>query len=253
MTTYYTSDHHIGHKTVARQRWDRFHTIVSSDLPGLVGRIWEPPDDDHAVVWHNTMLAENWDRVVSPTDTVWVLGDLSLSGTKNIENALEWVSQRPGYKKFVVGNHDGCHPGIERQQSGKWFRRYSEAFDIVVPFARIKVNGSVTLLSHFPYQGGGDHTFEERYTQWRLPDMGEWLLHGHTHSSEKVQCQWRRRDLAICTSSETLCTVPSHRDKMIHIGVDSWDFTPVSQEEIIKIMESHDPRRQEVLPGQPGQ
>ena len=38
------------------------------------------------------------------------------------------------------------------------------------------------MVSHFPYSG--DHSEESRYDQWRLPDFGVPIIHGHTHSSE---------------------------------------------------------------------
>ena len=47
-----------------------------------------------------------------------------------------------------------------------------------------------------------------------MPDNdGLWLLHGHTHQKDKV------------------------RDKQIHVGVDSWDGYPVSQDTISKIIQ----------------
>jgi len=63
---------------------------------------------------------------VTKNDTVFVLGDLSLQGTRAITEALGWMSSRNGRKVFVVGNHDGCHPGIERKEAGKWMRRYMD-------------------------------------------------------------------------------------------------------------------------------
>jgi calcineurin-like phosphoesterase family protein len=183
-----------------------------------------PLPDDY-VGWHDNMLAENWDITINPTDIVWVQGDLSLQGTRAIENALEWMAARPGTKYFIWGNHDGGHPGIERKESRKWFHRYTDVFDFVAPFARIRINGEVVHLSHFPYQGGGDHTIEERFTQWRLPYLGDWLLHGHTHSREKY---W--------DGSPEQYPGAKHQ---IHIGVDAWGYTPAPQDEVAKLMEEH--------------
>lgn len=177
-TVWHTSDLHVGHRMVA-------------ELRGF--------DDP---VEHDAALADNWDAIVDKRDSVWILGDLCLQGTGVTNRALQWVSERPGTKHFVAGNHDSCHPAIDRN-GYKWMRRYMEVFDSVQTMARRKIAGQNVLMSHFPYQGSGDHTFEERFTQYRLPDMGEYLLHGHIHSTEKV------------------------RGKMIHVGVDAHDLKPV--------------------------
>lgn len=161
--------------------------------------------------WHDEVLAANWDGVVGKNDVVWVLGDLCLSGTAVTNNALDWVKSRPGRKHLISGNHDNCFPGTNRDFA-KWMPRYLEVFETVQPFARKKIAGKNVLMSHFPYSG--DHTVTERFTQWRLPDMGEWLLHGHTHTAEKI------------------------RGKMIHVGVDAHNFTPVSMEKIFRMVSS---------------
>lgn len=54
----------------------------------------------------------------------------------------------------------------------------------------------------------GDHTSEERYTQWRLPNLGAPLIHGHVHA------EWRTRD------------------RMLNVGVDHWP-TPVPQNVVL--------------------
>lgn len=63
-----------------------------------------------------------------------------------------------------------------------------------------------------------DHTATPRYEQWRLPDMGTPLLHGHTHSAEKV--------------STSALTAPQ-----IHVGVDAWGLRPVALKEIVELLE----------------
>jgi calcineurin-like phosphoesterase family protein len=234
MTVWHTSDLHIGHRRVAEDRWYRSHSGYYTMTPAL-------PED--YVGWHDEMLAQNWDKTVQPGDKVYVQGDLTLQGKNAIEKGLAWIAERRAATRpeniiFIPGNHDGCHTGIERSTSFKWFKRYMEYFDMVTPYARIRINGEVVHLSHFPYQGGGDHTATERYTQYRLPYLGDWLLHGHTHSTERY---W----------AGDLITYPGAKHQ-IHIGVDSNDYTPVSHEEIAIIMEAHrEPPGQAVLSGEP--
>jgi calcineurin-like phosphoesterase family protein len=210
MAVFATSDGHIGHRTIAVMRWHSTHPEVGQA---------SDPIPERAVQWHDYMLAEKWDSVVKPDDIVYYLGDLSMDGKANAENALEWIKARPGIKRLVPGNHDPIMPGVNRD-AGKWMARYLEAFEWVFPYYRYKVAGTNVLMSHFPYQGGGDHTAVERFGQYRLPFLGEWLLHGHTHSDQKA---WASEEYS-----------GSHRQ--IHVGVDAWDYTPVPIEEIARII-----------------
>jgi calcineurin-like phosphoesterase family protein len=182
--TFYISDLHLQHRRVA-------------DLRGF-------GEDVDA---HDAKLAKQWDRYVGGNDTVWVLGDLTIS---KLDYSLGWIADRPGTKILIAGNHDACHPmhrGWRKQQ-----RRYEEVFDLVMPFGAIRLEGHTVQVSHFPRLA--DHTDVPRYPEWRFPPSNLWLIHGHTHSSERV-------DLAA---------------REIHVGVDAWGMTPVTQGEIAKII-----------------
>lgn len=179
-TTWFTSDLHIGHERVAQHRG--FETTEAHD--------------DH--------LAWEWDRRVTKRDLVYVLGDLCLSRP---DEAIAWVADRPGTKVLIAGNHDACHP-MHRGWRGNT-KRYDSAFEVVATQAVVRVDRRRVMLSHFPYHK--DHTDVPRYLEWRPVDTGLWLLHGHTHSSER----W--------TS-----------EREIHVGVDAWNYGPVSLAEISK-------------------
>lgn len=148
---FYTSDLHIGHARV-------------SELRGF-----ETTDA------HDAAVAAQWDRQLSPDDTVWILGDISINGS---QKALDWVAARPGHKVLVAGNHDPVHPS--NRKAIKLLPHWHNYFDAIVPFARRKLNGHDFLLQHFPYWP--NDRGEPRYEQYRLPDLGLPLLHGHTHS-----------------------------------------------------------------------
>lgn len=169
-----TSDLHLGHAKVLEER-----------------EPWAGAD-------HDGFLAENWDAQVKQDDVVWVLGDISSGKTPDQWSALQWFSSRPGRKRLVLGNHDGPHPA--HRDAHRWFKYYSVVFELVTSSARIRVPGGNALLSHFPYVG--DHTTEDRYSQWRLRDEGLPIIHGHTHS------QWVR--------------APWVHPRQLHVGVDCW-------------------------------
>lgn len=178
----YGSDTHIGH-------------LYMSRLRGFAG-----------VEEHDEAIIDNWNRVVGPRDTVILAGDAMLGDRRA---GVAKFQRMHGRKILITGNHDDCWPG----HSNSWQKTllYREAFDIIQQFARLKIDGQLVMISHFPYTAG--HTDPPRYDQYRLRDEGEWLLHGHTHSPE-------RRTSA----------------REIHIGMDAWGLTPVPEYRIIQMM-----------------
>lgn len=163
-------------------------------------------------VEHDLRIAANWIKTVDVDDQVWVLGDLALS---QWTRALAMVRSLPGDKHLILGNHDRGHP--MHRDGHKHQGPYLETFTSVQTMARRRIPGTrdSMMLSHFPYSG--DHTEGERYTQYRLRDEGLPLLHGHTHMRGKV------------TRSEL-------NTPQIHVGLDAWDLTPVSLEEVVALL-----------------
>lgn len=174
-TIYYTADLHIGHRFV-------------SDLRGF-----------GATVDHDAAMIETWWSTILPDDIVYVLGDVALG---RLDDALSTMAALPGRKRLIMGNHDRCHPMF--RDAPKWHAKYAAVFEYISPFARRRIEGQSALMSHFPYHGDRG---EPRYMQYRLPDMGEYLLHGHTHSPKRG------------TGRE------------IHVGWDAWS-RPVAEHEI---------------------
>jgi len=182
---WYTSDLHFGHRLVAGHRGFGEDTVA-----------------------HDAEIVEKWNAVVGKDDIVHVLGDLAVS---NPTYALALMADLPGRKRLIFGNHEPVHPMY--RDAPRLLRKYpyDEVFEWAAPFARRKINGRNVLLSHFPY--AGDHTEKPRYAQYRLRDMGEYLLHGHTHSTE------------VRTS-----------DREVHVGWDAWRRL-VPESEIAAIIE----------------
>lgn len=187
--TWFTADLHIGHKLVAEKR--------GHHDPGA----------------HDDVLAMYWDTTVAPADTVWVLGDISGGGRGSQQRALDWLAARPGIKHLVAGNHDGVHP--MNPDAHKMMPAYLEVFASVQQSARRRLAGRDLLMSHFPYRESraSDDT-HSRFEQWRLPDLGSWLLHGHIHSSRQLG------------------------DHCIHVGLDAWGLAPVSINKIAVMVDA---------------
>ena len=128
---------------------------------------------------HDAALVELWNEMVRPGDQVWHLGDV---GMGRLDRFAATLGKLNGELHLITGNHDECAPGVFRD-SHKHQRAWLEHFASIQPYARRKIEGRPVLLCHYPYRG--DHTHEERFTRYRLPDEGLWLLHGHVHT------EWR--------------------------------------------------------------
>lgn len=53
---------------------------------------------------HDALLKKNWNKVVSPTDTVFILGDVTMERAN-----YEFLDELHGRKHVVMGNHDYPH------------------------------------------------------------------------------------------------------------------------------------------------
>lgn len=191
MAIYFTSDLHIGHEKVA-------------EIRGM------------SVKDHDDFVAVALCQGITKRDQVWILGDISAGGRQAEDNALTFIERAKEHTRaeyhLIPGNHDSCHPQFDRAY--RRLSRFLDVFDSVQPFAWRKIAGRRVLLSHYPYVA--DHTDEPRHMQWRLPDHGRWLLHGHTHQSVPVV------------------------GREVCVGLDAWDFWPVTQDRIAEIVASEE-------------
>ncbi|KXP08795.1 metallophosphoesterase [Tsukamurella pseudospumae] len=182
MTRFFTADLHLGHRLIA-------------DLRGF-----------SSVGAHDAEITAPL-YALDPDDELWVLGDVSCGGHSVAESALAQLRSVPAPMHLVAGNHDLSHPLNGRSE--EWRARYAEVFASVSIAGRINLGETEVLLSHFPNAGTPDRYAREKFTQWQLPDLRRWLVHGHTHSSAR-----RSAKRSICVSLE------------------AWDLRPASEEEL---------------------
>ncbi len=147
-------------------------------------------------------LVARHNAVVRDDDDVYHVGDVAL----NDKHIAPLLARLNGRKHLVPGNHDRCHPchkGWARDR-----RRY-------LSWGFVEVEAMLRLgefdVCHLPYSA--DRAERMRYAEWRPVDEGRWLLHGHVHSP-----QWERV-----------------RERQIDVGVDAWDYTPVSIDRLCEI------------------
>lgn len=187
----FTSDLHLGHERVAGLR----------GYPSTEAH-------DYAVLESLSGVAE--------ADVLWILGDV-VGAARQWPAALESLSWLPGRKRLVLGNHDPAHP--MNRNAWKHTAALAEVFEWWGTAASASVCGHRVVLSHFPYRRDRG---EARYPQWRLPNEGAWLIHGHTHGTEVV------------TVKPDGATAPAERE--VHVGWDAWR-RPVADHELAALIE----------------
>jgi calcineurin-like phosphoesterase family protein len=146
----------------------------------------------------NDELIRRWNSVVKDGDLVYVLGDLTLEHPRDIK----FIKQLKGNKILIYGNHD----------STKFKNRYKDlGFLDCLYEVKMKIAGQTVILNHFPYRFNFFKNLfyqkilrrKVKYYNDRPSNKGLFLLHGHTHSEKKSN------------------------GRMIHVGVDAWNFYPV--------------------------
>ena len=65
----------------------------------------KPPREFDNVDQMNEAMFDNWNDVISPTDTVYHLGDV-LFGPDKVEWLENNFAKLPGKKHLIMGNHD---------------------------------------------------------------------------------------------------------------------------------------------------
>jgi calcineurin-like phosphoesterase family protein len=150
----------------------------------------------------NAVLIENWNAVVTPSDTVYFLGDFAL-GPKHL-----WRSHREalnGRIIFILGNHDTTVP----------LKRFESMVVLARDFAcetsvYHSPDGLSIGLAHFPT---GEPTDSRGFIRRACNEPVDLHFCGHVHDA------WQER------------TVDGIR--CINVGCDVWQFQPRTLDEIL--------------------
>ena len=128
-------------------------------------------------------LIRRWNEVVGEKDTVYHLGDFTLSGKKV---AAGYFQRLNGQIKVL---------GYPWHHDRKWIGGQYDRVEVLPPMVMLKMKGYPPItLCHFPLES------------W--PQGHHGAVHFHSHSHGKMPVRKGRLD----------------------VGVDSWDFAPVSLE-----------------------
>lgn len=166
---YFTADLHLGHIKVAKLRFPESAEYLK---------------DENLLSMHDGVILRQIQHLTKKDD-LYILGDISSGNSAQEKLALSHLGRIKADRGFglhlIAGNHDSVssiHKYGRRKQ-----REFLETFDSVQQFAPINLGGYMALMSHFPYSnlGDGENRNTIRYLEFRLPNMGVPLIHGHTH------------------------------------------------------------------------
>ena len=147
----------------------------------------------------NETLIANWNSVVGPDDIVFHLGDFCLGGSAEWANILNRLN---GKIYLIVGNHD-----IKNLRQG-----YYSRFEHIAMQMHIEVGKQKIYLNHCPFLCyGGAY-------------RDTWQLFGHVYTS--------KQNTGI-DAPRLHMLFPTQYD----VGVDNNNFTPVSFEQVRRIIE----------------
>jgi len=147
-------------------------------------------------------LIENYNSQVERNETVLWLGDCFFRHTDGkMANVLDALN---GKKVLVAGNHDR-----------KSCRMAAVGFEFVTKQLVWQQEGHTFRGSHYPWR---DMMQDERFPNWHPKrNKAEVLVHGHTHDKRKHA-----------------------GGNSVHCGVDAWDYSPVSIDDVLLILRKND-------------
>ena len=149
----------------------------------------------------NETMVERWNEVVSKEDLIYYLGDFSL----RFKYVKKYLPRLNGKKILIYGNHDSCW---KKSPESKWYKAYlEEGFLELHKQLTIEYQNYRIKLSHMPY---ADDPSERYHSHRPSREDEDFLFCGHVHEKWKI------------------------KENQINVGVDVWDFFPVSIDQLLK-------------------
>jgi len=192
----------------------------------------------------NSVIADRWNELVKPYDTVWILGNLIGGQSDETRSAAFGVAQRlNGTKYLLAGPLDPClsgqYPyaareavryrelaGLKAVVTGKEFVNDDTApqrrrVPIQIPLLGGASHGHPNVMLsafHYPEPGARDDDFARYRPRWekRRAEQSPYLIHG--------EAPWVVRDYP--------------PGKAVNVSMDAWGFEPVSAEMVADMLRS---------------
>ncbi len=192
MTVFFCSDTHFDHKNVIKFTLDDGFTPMRRIIDKTTGAV----RPFYSVEEMNEHIIENWNRVVSPQDKVYHLGDFSFG-----KNPTTIGKRLNGHKRLVRGNHDGNK-----------LKEYAAIFEEVYGVRHLP--GCV--LSHVPLH-------PDCLERWGLN------IHGHLHANRVKKLVYPQLGFYLDHPTEV------EDRRYLNVAVEQINYTPISAEEISKL------------------
>ena len=183
MANYYISDTHFGHRNIIRL--DSENGCRNFD----------------SIEEHDNLIIENWNRVVTPRDNVYILGDFSCEKPRYTEDIIRKLN---GAKFLVRGNHD------KWAEDGACKRLFQEMYD----YKKIRDGDRIVIMSHYPilfYQSQHRNSIH---------------LYGHVHNT--------REEYLFQEACENIADKTDIPMRCYNVGCMHWNYTPVTLDQILE-------------------
>ncbi len=157
----------------------------------------------------NQSIIQNWNKVVSPEDDVYVIGDFALIKGEDHDEKLRKLQRLSdsliGNKHLIFGNHDYF--------TDEEYMTYGGFEDVVHGFYEILLNDHWFTLCHY------------QMTSWNNSHRGSMHLFGHEH--------WRQQ----YEPKHSIYEEIGWSERKFNVCVDANKFAPVNVNDIIRILE----------------
>lgn len=141
----------------------------------------------------NATMVERWNDTVRPHDIIYHIGDVIFN--KDREAVIKFLRKLHGQKHVVWGNHDRS---LRKEIIQAGWHDCGELHSLNIPPDANNGEGQHIILCHYAMR------------VWDKSHYGSWQLYGHSHGSLPDDPNTRSCD----------------------VGVDNWNFTPVSMEQL---------------------
>ena len=189
MRNFYIGDTHFGHENIVKHDANNGGRKFSS------------------IEEHDNLIIENWNKIVTPQDNVYILGDFSWLYARETQEIIKKLN---GSKFLAKGNHDRW------TKDGACKKLFQGIYDI----KQIEDNGRQVVLSHYPQM------------MWNGQHRGVIHLYAHLHNSkEEADYQEFLKEL-----DKRIAVRDGDRYKPLqayNVGCMLWDYTPVTLDQIL--------------------
>lgn len=124
---------------------------------------------------HEAIIAK-WNSKVHPTDTVYILGDVSFG---KLHETVDFLNLLFGFKHLIIGNHD---KKLMRQEL------FRSCFNSVQDYLELKYKSNLICMMHYPI------------FQWNAQHYGALHLFGHLHG-RNLNLEGRCKDIGMDTNN----------------------------------------------------